>query len=224
MRIHVLQHAEWETIGKIDQWIKSRGYSYSVSHLYKGDDLPTEEVDILIVMGGPMGINDDEKYPWLKAEREYLKKIVKSDTKILGICLGSQFIADALGAKVYTGREKEIGFFEINKEVEHSLTSELPQSFDVFHWHGDTFDIPDGAVNLFSSELTQNQGFIYDDRVLALQFHTEVGHKEIEEFVDSGRNEIIPSKYIQRESEIMSTDFNFNKANSYLFSILDKLF
>jgi GMP synthase (glutamine-hydrolysing) len=224
MKIHILQHAEWETIGQLDKWITKNGYTYTTSHLYKGDKLPNEEADFLIVMGGPMGIYDDEKYPWLKLEREYIKSVVNSKTKVLGICLGSQFIADALGAKVYPGKEKEIGFLKINKSVNHKITDTIPESLDVFHWHGDTFENPKGAVNIFNSSLTQNQGFIYNDNVIAFQFHFEVGHKEIEGFIDNGRDEIIPSKYVQRESEIMSNNFDFDKANSYLFNILDNLF
>ncbi|MCK5781797.1 MAG: type 1 glutamine amidotransferase [Flavobacteriales bacterium] len=223
MKIHVLQHAEWETIGKIDEWIISNGYSYSLSKLYLGEELPSFDVDFLIVMGGPMGIYDDSDFPWLKKEREFLKEIVKTEAKILGICLGAQFIVDALGAKVYPGPEKEIGFFEVFNESDNYLTKSIDKTFEAFHWHGDTFEIPEGAERLFSTELTENQGFVYAGRVLALQFHLEVGHKEIEGFVEYGSDEIIPSKYIQRESEIMSIKFDFDKSNLYLFEMLDKL-
>jgi len=224
MKIHVLQHAEWETIGEIEKWININNYSYTVSYLYLGEKLPENDIDFLIIMGGPMDIYDDKNYPWLATEREYIKTMMNSDTKVLGICLGSQFIADALGSKVYKGEEKEIGFYNIRKVESHPVTNNLPSSFSVFHWHGDTFNTPLGAINLFNSSLTKNQGFIYDDRILAIQFHLEVGHKEIESFVDNGRNELIPSKYVQRESKIMSLNYNFNKANSYLFDILDKFF
>ena len=221
MNIHILQHAVWETIGQLDKWFSKNGLSYSITHLYKGEKLPKTKVDFLIVMGGPMGIFDDVNYTWLKEEREFIKQTINSDTKVLGICLGSQFIADALGANVFPGEEKEIGFFDIKKTNNHPITNNLPNEFEVFHWHGDTFETPENSINMFSSELTKNQGFIYDDRVIALQFHLEVGIKEIEGFVKNGIDELTPSKYVQHKNNILSQNFNFDKSNSYLFNILD---
>jgi len=224
MNIHILQHAEWETIGEIKKWLSNNNLEYSTTHLYKGEKLPDEKIDFLIIMGGPMGIFDDENYTWLKAERELIKNTVNSDAKVLGICLGSQFIADALDAKVYPGEEKEIGFFDVSKQSNHPITKALPNKFEVFHWHGDTFDTPKNAVNLFSTELTKNQGFIYDDRVVALQFHLEVGQEEINGFVKNGEGELIPSNYVQHKNHILNRNFNYQETNSYLFYILDFLF
>ncbi len=224
MNIHILQHAEWETIGQLGNWFSKKGISYSITHLYKGESLPKGKIDFLIVMGGPMSIFDDEKLTWLKEERKFIKQTIDSDAKVLGICLGSQFIADALGAKVFPGKEKEIGFFNIKKVNSHSITSKLPNKFEVFHWHGDTFETPENALNLFSSSPTKNQGFIYDDRVIALQFHLEVGTKEIKGFVKNGEEELSPSEYVQSKNEILNQNFNFDKPNSYLFYILDYLF
>ncbi|MCK5906666.1 MAG: amidotransferase, partial [Flavobacteriales bacterium] len=116
MNIHILQHAEWETIGQLDKWFSNKGLSYSTTLLYKGESLPKTKIDFLVVMGGPMGIFEDEKHTWLKDERDFIKQTVNSDAKVLGICLGSQFIADALSAKVYPGKEKEIGFFDIKNK------------------------------------------------------------------------------------------------------------
>lgn len=221
MNIHVLQHAEWETIGQLNNWFSDKGLNYSTTHLYKGESLPTNKIDFLIVMGGPMGIFDDEVYPWLKEERKLIKQTISSGAKVLGICLGSQFIADALGAKVFPGKEKEIGFFDINKTITNSITKDCPSKFEVFHWHGDTFETPKGATNLFNSELTENQGFIFDNRVIALQFHLEVGKKEIECFVKNGIEELSPSTYVQNKKSILNRNFDFEKSNSYLFNILD---
>ena len=224
MNIHILQHAEWETIGLLDKWFSKKRLSYSTTHLYKDENLPETKIDFLIVMGGPMGIFEDEKHPWLKEERELIKQTINSDAKVLGICLGSQFIADALDAKVFTGKEKEIGFFDIKKANNHPISNKLPNELEVFHWHGDTFETPKHAINLFSSELTKNQGFIYDERVVALQFHLEVGNKEIEGFIDNGIDELIPSNYVQHKKNILTQNFDFDKSNSYLFNILDYLF
>ena len=223
MNIHVLQHAEWETVGKLDKWFSENKLPYSTTHLYKGENLPKTKVDFLVIMGGPMGIFDDENHPWLKTEREFIKQTINTNAIVLGICLGSQFIADALGAKVFPGKEKEIGFFDIKKANNHPTTNNLPYELEVFHWHGDTFETPENAINLFSSELTSNQGFIYDDRVIALQFHLEVGIEEIEGFVKNGIDELIPSTYIQNKDEILNQNFNLDKSNSYLFNILDSI-
>ena len=223
MKAHILQHAEWETIGRIDEWLNKVNIEYSTTHLYKGDKLPKHKVDLLIIMGGPMGIFEDENYPWLKEEREFVKKHVNSNSLVLGICLGSQFIADSLDARVYAGKEKEIGFFDINKVNNHPITSNIPNTINVFHWHGDTFDTPKEAINLFNSELTSDQGFIYDNRVLALQFHIEVGQKEIDEFVYNGIDEIVPANYVQHKDDILNLKSDLSKSNSYLFDILDNL-
>jgi len=221
MNIHILQHAEWETIGQIDNWFSKNGLSYSTTHLYKGERLPETKVDFLVVMGGPMSIFEDNNHSWLKQEREFIKQTINTDAIVLGICLGSQFIADALGAKVFPGKEKEIGFFDIKKANHHPITDNLPNKFEVFHWHGDTFETPENAINLFSSELTKNQGFIYDDRVIALQFHLEVGSTEINRFVENGNDELIPANYVQHKKDILIQNFDFYKSNSYLFNILD---
>lgn len=224
MNIHVLQHAEWETIGVIDKWLLEKGYTYTTTKLYNGENLPKYKIDFLIVMGGPMGIFDDETYSWLKEERKFIKQAIYSDARVLGICLGSQFIAHALGAKVFAGKEKEIGFFDVKKSNNHNISNSFPNVFEVFHWHGDTFETPNNAINLFSSELTKNQGFIYNEKVVALQFHLEVGIEEIEGFIKNGESELEPSKYIQTKNEILNQNFNFYKPNSYLFNILDYLF
>jgi len=224
MNIHILQHAEWETIGQLDKWFSEKGLSYSTTHLYKGEKLPKTKIDFLVIMGGPMGIFDDANYTWLKEERDLIKQTINSDAKVLGICLGSQFIADALGAKVYPGKEKEIGFFDIKNKNNHPITKDLPQNFDVFHWHNDTFETPQNAINLFSSDLTENQGFIYDDRVIALQFHLEVGKEEIKNFVKNGESELSPSNYVQHKKNILNRNYDFDKSNSYLFNILDFIF
>ncbi|MCK5908027.1 MAG: hypothetical protein KAG37_10565, partial [Flavobacteriales bacterium] len=113
------------------------------------------------------------------------------------------------------------GFFDIKNKASHPITENLPNNSEVFHWHGDTFETPQNAINLFSSKLTENQGFIYDDRVVALQFHLEVGEQEIKGFVENGHDELIPSDYVQHENEILNRNFDFDKSNSYLFNILD---
>ncbi|HIQ37729.1 MAG TPA: type 1 glutamine amidotransferase, partial [Desulfocapsa sulfexigens] len=120
-----------------------------------------DSVAALIVIGGSMGIYDHEDYPWLQIEKEFLAQVVGHGIPILGICLGAQFLADVLGAKVNVNPQKEIGWFPVirNKTVPDFLESVLPEKMTVFHWHGDTFGIPEDAVNLYSSEACAHQAF-----------------------------------------------------------------
>jgi len=144
---------------KIGEWIINNEYSLSFTKFYLNEPLPQHsDYDVLIVMGGPMGVYDESKYPWLIEEKKFLKEAISKNKKILGVCLGSQLLANALGAKVYPNKEKEIGFFPINKiQSQSTLLSNLPESFVVFQWHGDTFDLPAGAELLASSDVCKNQ-------------------------------------------------------------------
>ena len=102
-------------------------------------------------MGGVMSVYEENKYAWMKAEKEFIKKSIEANKKVLGICLGAQFIAEVLGAKVFSHTKKEIGWFELEKVLQHTLTDKLPQTFTTFHWHGDTFTLPDNSIHLFKT-------------------------------------------------------------------------
>jgi GMP synthase-like glutamine amidotransferase len=189
IRLHYLQHVPFEDLGIIEEWATARGFEIRVSQLFNHDPLPAfEHVDWLVVMGGPMGIYDHVEHPWLVAEKAFIKQAIDAGKTVLGICLGAQLIADALGAKVYPGPQKEIGWFPIERSP--AAPKLLPEKLMVFHWHGDTFDLPEGAVHLASSSACSNQGFIYNHRVIGLQFHLETTPKSMEALIENCGEEL----------------------------------
>ena len=144
MRIAVLQHVPFEGPAAIADWAAARGDRIAVAHLYRGDPLPAlADFDMLTVMGGPMSVNDEAKYAWLAPEIALVREAIGAGKIVLGVCLGAQIIAKSLGAKVYAAGQKEIGWFEVKRtETEHPIFEGLPAAFPVFHWHGETFDLP----------------------------------------------------------------------------------
>jgi GMP synthase-like glutamine amidotransferase len=204
MRFHCLQHIEFEEPAYISDWVNQNGYSMSFTKFYLNEELPKHSnYDVLLIMGGPMGVNDEDIYPWLRKEKEFIKEAIDLNKKVVGICLGSQLLASAMGSKVYPNSEKEIGFFPIIKVSEHPVFNGFPESALVFHWHGDTFDLPKNAKLIFSSEVCTNQAFVYNNYVLGLQFHIEITEKLIESWLVEGNNEFGRSRYTQSKEEII---------------------
>jgi len=229
MKIHYIQHVEFETPANILKWANEKGHEITGTHLYKGENLPDlDQFDFLVVMGGPMGIYDEEEYPWLKKEKEFIKKAIENDKLVLGICLGAQLIADVLGAKVYKNKEKEIGWFpvELTEKAKNSkIFNDFPEQFTAFHWHGDTFDIPKGAIHTVRSEACENQAFEYNDgKVVALQFHLEVDKKAVERLIENSQEELKEKgKYIQSPDEMLKNNEYFEEIEKLLFEMLDNL-
>jgi GMP synthase (glutamine-hydrolysing) len=227
MNIHAFYHASFEGLGSIKQWISQSGYSLTETHWYKTNPMIPEirNIDVLIVMGGPMGIYDESAFPWLAQEKKFIREAISLHKKVLGICLGAQLIADALGAKVYSNQYKEIGWFPIQgSNVEHDLTSFFPKSQIVFHWHGDTFDLPDDADLLASSEACRNQAFCWNDSVLGLQYHLEVELNDVEIMVKNGNYELVDAPFIQKSQEILGETRYFESNKALLFRLLDAFF
>jgi len=204
MNAHFFQHVPFEGIGNIEPWLLAKGYEITSTQFYKTSQLPDyKQVDLLIIMGGPMSINDEDKFPWLIAEKEFIRKCIEAGIPVLGICLGSQLIANAMGARVYRNPEKEIGWFPV-KGIEPPDPSvfRFPYTFEVFHWHGDTFDLPLGAIRLASSKATQNQAFQIGKSSIGIQFHPEITPALLKEMLSHGRQELVKSDYVQSEQEI----------------------
>jgi GMP synthase-like glutamine amidotransferase len=227
LRIHYFQHVSFEGIGSIDEWISSNGHSLTATRFFENKALPEiAEIDWLIVMGGPMSIHDEEQFPWLRDEKQFIRQAVESGKTVLGICLGSQLLSSALGAKVYRNKEKEIGWFDIDftqDAMSGILFSEMGNHFKVFHWHGDTFDLPENAIQLASSAGCKNQAYIYNDRVLALQFHMETTESSLQQMIENGRKELIQGKYIQTEEEIINNPLLIESNRKALFLLLNRL-
>lgn len=228
MRIHYLQHVSFEGPGIIADYCRLNGHILTATRLYEGELLPdVNEIDLLVIMGGPMNIFEEGKYPWLRGEKQFLREAIDLGKTVLGICLGAQLLADVLGARVFSGDFKEIGWFPITltdegrkEEVSVFFQEYLP----VFHWHGDTFTMPEGAVHLAKSEGCQNQAFIFNERVLALQFHLESTQESISSLIDNCADEIVEAKYIQSAKEMLSPPLGYICGiNDAMFRILDHL-
>lgn len=224
MRIHYLQHVPFEDPANILVWAKEREHRLTRSLLYEGDALPNmNDFDALIVMGGPMSVHDVKEYPWLVQEKAFIDQTIKTEKPILGICLGAQLIAESLGAKVYGNSHKEIGWFPICKTPYADgirCSAKWPASFTVFHWHGETFDIPNGAVRLASSEACVNQGFAMGDHIIGLQFHLESTQDSVTQLITHGGDELTSEQWIQT-ADVMLRDDYFKPLEEVLFSSLD---
>ncbi|MDX2480518.1 MAG: type 1 glutamine amidotransferase [Desulfuromusa sp.] len=227
MNIHYLQHVPFEGLGSMDSALKASGHQLSSTHLYKDQSLPAmKNIDWLIVMGGPMGVHDENEYPWLKREKNFIQQAIAADKKVLGVCLGAQLIAAVLGAKVYKNRHREIGWFNIDRSSAADttiLSSALPQQAEVFHWHGDTFDIPFGAELLASSDACKNQGFILDNRVIGFQFHLETTLELARALINNSADELDRSRYVQAEKEILANPQKFSRLNQIMSAVLDAM-
>ncbi|MCL5029803.1 MAG: type 1 glutamine amidotransferase [Bacteroidetes bacterium] len=227
MRIHILQHERFEGPGYIEVWAKENNHEITFTKFYEQVKLPgINDFDMLIIMGGPMGIYDEDKFPWLTSEKIFIKNVIDSGKLVLGICLGSQLIAASLGAKVYPNKFKEIGWFDI-KLTENAknnlLFTSFPQQTKVFQWHGDTFDLPEGALLLAESEACKNQAFVYKEKVFALQFHCEVTENSLQEMLEEGKNELKKEKYIQTAEEILSKKYLISDNNKMIQKLLEKM-
>jgi GMP synthase-like glutamine amidotransferase len=157
MRIHSLEHEPFEGLGNIEVWVKNKGHSITRTLLFDNEELPeTSEFDWLVIMGGSMNIYEEDKFPLLKEEKNFIAQTIAANKILLGICLGSQLIADVLGGKVKKNEYKEIGWFPVSLTREardSSIFSSLPGTFTTFHWHGDTFKIPHGAKRISCSRI-----------------------------------------------------------------------
>ena len=223
MRAHYLQHVPFEALGSIGTWLHSAGYEITSTPLYKSIIFPDlEEVDLIIVMGGPMSVNDEDEYPWLFQEKKFIRNAIDSGKRVLGICLGAQLIANAMGTKVYKNSVKEIGWFPVrDTSLKSASVFIFPPSTQVFHWHGETFDLPPGATLLASSVGCVNQAFQIGTSVIGLQFHLEATPQSAKEIVSNCRDEIISSHYVHTEEEILSVKKeSYNTTNQLMSDVL----
>jgi GMP synthase-like glutamine amidotransferase len=228
LRIHALQHVPFEGLGHIAPWITAQGHHLTRTRLYAGEALPSpKDFDRLIIMGGPMNIYEDEQYPWLIREKALINQAIDAGKSLVGICLGAQLLADALGSPVFAGPEKEIGWWPISlttagKNCE--LLRGLPDRATVFHWHGDTFDLPQGAVHLAESAACGQQAFLFDNRILGLQFHLESTPATVGEILTHCGHELGSGRYVQTEAEIFAASpERFQQINSLMETLLTRL-
>jgi GMP synthase-like glutamine amidotransferase len=229
MHAHFFQHVPFEGLGSIGPWLEARRAVVTATRFFADAVLPEADgIDLLIVMGGPMSVNDEGRHPWLVAEKRYIAQVIRLGKAVLGVCLGAQLIAAALGARVYPNAEKEIGWFPVYSlpPLEKAGADEVPafrfpEESLVFHWHGETFDLPTGAVHLARSEACPNQAFQYGRRVVGLQFHLEMTPRTVRDLVDDGRDELVPAKHVQSGESILSVPAErYSETNGLMADLL----
>jgi GMP synthase-like glutamine amidotransferase len=226
MRAHYLQHVPFEGLGSIEAWFKNTGYQVSSTEFFNSENLPDiNDINMLVVMGGPMSVNDESEYPWLVKEKEFIRGVIEAGKPVLGICLGAQLIANSMGGDVFKNSETEIGWFAIEAVKSKDVSVfEFPKEMEVFHWHGETFSLPEGAVQIAKSKCCENQAFQLGNSVIGLQFHLETTLFSAQAIVENCRDELVEGDYIQSEAVILSAPKErYSSINSLMESILDYL-
>jgi len=224
VKIHYLQHVPFEGLGYIEEWATQSNHPVSVTRLFAGDSFPDmDEFDLLVIMGGPMSVNDIAEYPWLEREKAFIKKAIEQKKSVLGICLGAQLIANVLGSRIYKCKDKEIGWFPIFKTVHESefeISKLFPEHIEVFHWHGETFDLPAGCINLAHSAVCENQAFVYNKNVVGLQFHLEATENSIWDLIKNASDEIVNAPYIQTADQMLLINTRVFRINQLMGNIM----
>jgi GMP synthase-like glutamine amidotransferase len=226
MRAHYLQHVPFEGLGSIEPWLNENGYEITNTRLFESTRLPDlDEFELLVVMGGPMSANDESGYSWLVHEKNFIRSAIEAGKSVLGVCLGAQLIASALGARVYPNRHKEIGWFAVQGiPLSDDSMFRFPPSLEVFHWHGETFDLPPRAVRLATNAGCENQAFQIGKSVIGLQFHLEATPHSAEEIISNCRGDLIASQYVQTEEELLAAKpWKYQSINKVMQSILSFL-
>jgi GMP synthase-like glutamine amidotransferase len=225
MHIHYLQHAAFEDAANIAAWATARGHRLTHTRMDLDQRLPQpEEIDWLVVMGGPMNVDEHDRYPWLIREKEFLAKVIDRGLPVLGVCLGGQLIASVLGGQITKNGQKEIGWFPVTFAAEAAaspLFSEFARLVTAFHWHGDTFSIPPGAVRLAGSEGCDNQAFQYGRHVVAMQFHWDYSSASVQTMIQHCGDELIAAPGIQQPVEMLACPERFEEIRALLYQLLD---
>jgi len=227
MRLQVIQHVPFEGPAAIQDWAASRGHSLAMTRVYAGDLFPAvESYDWLIVMGGPMSVHDEAECPWLIQEKEAIQATLHAGRRVLGICLGAQLLATVLGGQVSRGQHKEIGWFPVTAAPDaagHPLGDIFRKPSDVFHWHGETFSLPDGATWLASSAGCRNQAFAWGGRVVGLQCHLEVTPESVNELIAHCREDLGTGVYEQHPPVLNGEPEQFAAIRQMLDQLLDAM-
>jgi len=227
MRVSILQHVAFEGPAQIGQWLDQRNLLARVHHLYAGDALPVlDDFDLLVVMGGPMSVHDEAEHPWLVAEKRLLRAALDAGKRVLGICLGGQLLAEALGGEVRVADTAEIGWHPIEQHTEASqspLGRMLPQRLMAMHWHGETFSLPAGAIPLYHSAACALQGFVWNERAVALQCHLESSPTSIEQLLAACPHDLQRPGAEQDAATIQAGSAHCASLGASLFRLLDYL-
>ena len=225
MRVHILQHVPFEGIGGMGSWLDSRDAVLGYTRFYESAKLPdVRGLDLVIIMGGPMNVLDERAHPWLMAEKMFVREAIDRGVAVLGVCLGAQIIADVMNARIFPNEFKEVGRLPIEaiKGIEDTFV--FPERMMAFHWHGDTFDLPDGALHLARSEGCENQAFQLGKNVIGFQFYLETTMETTELMIENCPDDFANGRYVQSVDAMRkATAVNANLANRLVFAMLDYL-
>lgn len=224
MRAHILHHVPFELIGNIGPWLAQRRAEVTETHFWDAWTLPDPAaIDLLVIMGGPMSVNDEATRPWLIEEKAFIREAVARGTPTLGICLGSQLIANAYGARVQKNTHAEHGWFEVERVAAPPSCFQFPERFTPFHSHGETFDLPTGAVHLARSAGCENQAFQLGARCMAMQFHLESNAESAGAIVDECGEEYPRGPYVRSAEELRRHVGDYAASESVMHDVLDYL-
>lgn len=223
MQITILQHMSHEGPAALLDWATARGHYAMIRTLYSNPHLPTvDQFDGLIVLGGGMSVHDTDLHPWLEPERALIRNALAAGKPVAGICLGAQQIAHALGARVFPNQEREVGFWPIHRTSE---ALPLPETLPACHWHGDTFDLPEGATGLAASEACRNQIFVTGDGFgLGLQCHLEATPAWVDACCTQDADYLVSGRWMQDASRLRAESAAYPRMHAALFTLFDAFF
>jgi GMP synthase (glutamine-hydrolysing) len=227
MRWHYLQHVPFEGPSMLGDWASQRGHTLTNWELWRSSELPDlKELDGLFILGGPMNVYEYDRYPWLSAEQQFIEAATARGLPILGVCLGAQLLSVALGGAVMRMPEKEIGWFPVELTAGGracGLFDGFPNEFTAFHWHGDTFSIPPGATQIGRSRACEAQGFVYQNRVVGLQFHLECDRAAIAAMIEHGGGDLGCGRYVQEPGAMEHCNEYIATTRRLLVELLDRM-
>ena len=225
LRVRVLEHTPYEGIGNIERWLLWRNARVETTRLYSGSDrLPDlDTCDLIIVMGGPMSVNDEADHPWLAGEKAFIREAVAEGKAVVGICLGAQLIASALGARIYPMDRPEIGWLEVHATPVTTGSFRFPGRVPVLHWHGEACELPPGAILLADSADCPVQAFQIGTRVVGLQCHLEATPRSLEAMIEHESDDLngysglpdehqlrdVPASYFSRNAQLMEAVLSY---------------
>ena len=229
MRWHCLQHLPHEGPGHAADWLTAQGHSLTFAKLFEPNQVFPDLADFdgLLILGGGMSVHDEDKLPWLRAEKAFIGEALRAGKITLAICLGAQLVAEVLGAEVRPNPAPEIGFWTVRfsaKSLEHPLLRGWPEKAAVLHWHLDTFTVPPGAMRVGMSAATATQGFVWGDGVIGLQFHPEMTVPMVEQLLaDENHEQAGEEEFVQTAEQIRAKLKSVWKGRKLLEALLENL-
>ena len=227
IRVHYLQQVDFEGPGLIADYCARHSLPVTKTCLFAGDAFPDQSAfDLLVILGGPMNIYEETQYPWLRAEKEFIRQSIDAGKKVLGICLGAQLLSVVLGGTVDKNRHKEIGWHTIrltSDGLKSPVLHDFPETFLVFQCHGDTFSIPACCKLLGRAEGCEHQIISFDKKVIGLQFHLEYSAQSIREWIAASPGEFKPGPFVQQPAQIEESMAMVNQTEQLLGQLLDNL-